>query len=244
MSESVAFIFKTLIKVPIIIFTAFFIMNCFAFAFIYFKMLGFSYVLMQEVVENNYIAPRQANQVADYLTSLQNEIPMCQAATIIVGLDAAGNPVLWDINSVAGGGSADLTQTYTDSIGNKTYGSLTDFNDGAGHRVQYGKSKTVGVHCEYEFVWPLSYQYTLGGNVEGFSGGININGTVHTSAETGGNSYNSNDDAYALTNLGDFANSAGRAEAYDTGNGYEIKGIVIPIDIYYTVPGLKYYADL
>ena len=55
MSDSVKFIFMTLIKVPCIIFAAFFIFNIFAFFFIYFKVLGFSYVVMQEVVENNYI---------------------------------------------------------------------------------------------------------------------------------------------------------------------------------------------
>lgn len=237
--SSITFIFKTLIKVPCIIFVAFFIMNCFAFMFIYFKVLGFSYVLMQEAVENNYIPPRQAGQIAQYLLNLKTEIPMCQDATIIVGVDS-GNAVLWDDTTYTPGGAADLTAIRGGyRIGNRTYASTMSANDNAGHRVQYGKSKTVGIHCEYEFVWPLSYQYTHGNkNVDGYTGVIN--GANHdAAAETGAGAYNINNDPYTLNNLGEYTTTAGRTEAKDSK-----KGVIIPIDIYYTVPGLKYYADL
>jgi len=244
MSESVAFIFKTLIKVPIIIFTAFFIMNCFAFAFIYFKVLGFSYVLMQEAVENNYVAPRQADQIRTYLWNLQDEIPMCRNATIIVGLDSTGTPVLWNMTPT---GAVDLQDTVTGHhIGNLTYGDVIDeynYGKNAGIRQQYGATKSIGIHCEYEFVWPLSYQYTHGQrNVDGYTG--TVGGFTHSNEETGGNTYDISKDPYTLNGLGDFADSAGMSESAATIGLNNMKGVIIPIDIYYTVPGLKYYADL
>ena len=51
MSDEVKFIFKTLLKVPVIIVVSFLILNIFAFFFIYFKVLGLSYVVMQTAVK-------------------------------------------------------------------------------------------------------------------------------------------------------------------------------------------------
>ena len=53
MAENVKFIFKTLIKVPIIIFVTYFIVNLFAFTVSYFRLLGVSYVVLQTAIENN-----------------------------------------------------------------------------------------------------------------------------------------------------------------------------------------------
>lgn len=229
MSESVAFIFKTLIKVPIIIFASFFVMNMVAFMFIYFKMLGFSYVVMQEVVENNYIAGRQATQMQTYMTDLETEVPMVQYSTLIVGLDDSNNPVLWD--------KTNPSLAYFDgghTCGNKTYGSTIKTGQShAGYRCQYGATKTVGVHCEYEIVWPLSYQYTNGGNVNGYTG--TVNGYTHVAD---GSTYSTANDPYALT-----TGNVGDVERVSENGGHAL-GVKIPIDIYYTVPGLKYYADL
>lgn len=68
MSDGVKFIFKTLIKVPCYIMVAYFILNIFAFAHTYFKMLGFSYVVMQTAVENNYLPDTEYNQLVNYLS--------------------------------------------------------------------------------------------------------------------------------------------------------------------------------
>ena len=96
MSDNVKFIFMTLIKVPCIIFVAFFIFNIFAFFFIYFKMLGFSYVVMQEVVENNYITASQRDQINAQFKDI-DAIPLAANTNIIIGLstslDANGNNV-------------------------------------------------------------------------------------------------------------------------------------------------------
>ncbi len=70
MSDSVKFIFKTLIKVPCIIMVSFAIFNAFAFGLTYFKLLGFSYVLMQTAVENNYIPAAEKGTLDSYLQSI------------------------------------------------------------------------------------------------------------------------------------------------------------------------------
>ena len=74
MTDSVKFIFKTLIKVPIFIFVAFFILNIFSIAFIYFKMLGLSYVVMQTAVENNYLPDSEVSMILTYLNDISNGI--------------------------------------------------------------------------------------------------------------------------------------------------------------------------
>lgn len=72
MSDSVKFIFKTLIKVPIIIFACYLVFNLFAFTFTYFRVLGLSYVVMQTAVENNYIPDAERQTLQDYMDSIAN----------------------------------------------------------------------------------------------------------------------------------------------------------------------------
>ena len=72
MSDSVKFIFKTLIKVPIIIMVCYLVFNIFAFSFTYFKVLGLSYVVMQTAVENNYIPESELNTLQDYMDDISN----------------------------------------------------------------------------------------------------------------------------------------------------------------------------
>lgn len=71
MSDDVKFIFKTLIKVPVIIFECYLVFNVFCFMFIFFKTLGISYVVMQDVVENNYIPDADMVELQDYLDDLK-----------------------------------------------------------------------------------------------------------------------------------------------------------------------------
>lgn len=74
MNDSVKFIFRTLLRVPIIILVSYLIFNLFAFTFTYFRLLGYSYVAMQTVVENNFIPPDELNTLTDYLNSLETGI--------------------------------------------------------------------------------------------------------------------------------------------------------------------------
>lgn len=70
MTSGVKFIFKTLTKIPIIIVITYAIFNAFAFGLTYFKLLGFSYVVMQTAVENNYLPPQELNTLNKYLDSI------------------------------------------------------------------------------------------------------------------------------------------------------------------------------
>ena len=69
MQDGVKFIFKTLLKVPIIILVSFAVFNLFAFCLSYFKLLGISYVAMQTAVENNYIPTEEFNTLENYLNN-------------------------------------------------------------------------------------------------------------------------------------------------------------------------------
>lgn len=71
MSDSVKGIFKTLIKIPVIIIICYAVFNAFAFGITYFKMLGLSYVAMQTAMENNFIPARERATIEDWM---QNEI--------------------------------------------------------------------------------------------------------------------------------------------------------------------------
>lgn len=72
MSDSVKFIFKTLIKIPVAIMAAYLVFNAFAFGLTYFKLLGFSYVVMQTAAENNYIPAEQLITLNSYLDGISN----------------------------------------------------------------------------------------------------------------------------------------------------------------------------
>lgn len=215
MADSVKFIFTTLIKVPIIIFISFFIFNIFAFFFIYFKVLGLSYVAMQEVVENNYITTSQFNQLNNYFAQI-NAIPMASNTALIVGADSAGN-ALYTMDGV----------TFR-NINSNAGATLASASSSALSRSQYGRSKTIGIHCNYTIVWPLSYNQA-NGTTTGVVG--NEDNQLYNSVEA---NYNAAGDPYtdnAVAYTGDI----------NAGPGHYVG---IPLNIYYNVPGLKYYADL
>lgn len=234
MSDEVKFIFMTLIKVPVIIFIAFFIFNLFAFFFIYFKMLGLSYVAMQETVENNFIPKNLAIQFNNVFESI-DDIPMASDTTLICGQTDDADPelILWAKNS-----QGNPVYVYS----NGEVANLTDFDTSVAksalERTQYGQQRLIGVHCRYTFVWPLSHASLVSDTgVHGYDGEIRgmdgvSNGTPLTTT------YNSANDPYAGdTPEGDNANDVtGGRYAHGHASG-------VPINIYYTVPGLKYYAD-
>jgi hypothetical protein len=74
MSDSVKFIFKTLIKVPVTIAIAFLVFNIFSWTISYFKLNSASYIVMQVGLENNYIPPNEELMINSYLKSLESDI--------------------------------------------------------------------------------------------------------------------------------------------------------------------------
>ncbi len=206
MSDSVKFIFKTLIKVPCIILGAFAVMNLFAFLFIYFKVLGLSYVVMQEVAENNYITTSQFNQINNYMEEINNII-MVENASLIIGVDSAGDPVWCNMDASNSNRMVKQPVTALDESSSKS----------AFTRTQYGASRVIGVHCNYTIVWPLDYN-TANGDTDGVDG--NSDNTEYNSVQT---TYKQPDNMKKSV-VG------------------ELLKVTIPIDIYFVIPGLKYYA--
>lgn len=146
MSESVKFIFKSLIKVPVIIVVSYAIFNIFAFFFIYFRMLGISYVVMQTAVDNNFLPQTETVSILNYLTETNN-ITYVQNVGIIID-DAA------------------QTGATTQAIGGNTYSVIPAGNaygavaNTATERKQYGGQVYCGVYCMYRIIWPLDYRTT------------------------------------------------------------------------------------
>ena len=170
MADNVKFIFKSLIKVPIFIFVAFFIFNIFTFFFIYFKMLGISYVVMQTAVENNYLPQHELTTLNKYMTSL-NKISYVENAHIVVDNDTSGATLY--------NGSGN----YLDENGNAK--ALKSDGHNSVTRRQYGNYIVTGVYCKYRIIWPLQYVETMHDTTAGVAGMNNGNhNTVETSNTT------------------------------------------------------------
>lgn len=147
MQDDVKFIFKSLIKVPVIIFEVYFVFNIFCLMFIFFKTLGYSYVVMQTVVENNYV-PAQEVQ------SLDNQLSALREIQFVGG----------DKNNYA------LAHIVVD--GEPVYPTNPTGN-GKNTRTQYGSVKSCGVYVNYKIQWPLrpDQQSSNGQAVGGLQGG-------------------------------------------------------------------------
>lgn len=222
MSDEVKFIFKTLLKVPVIIMVSFVILNIFAFFFIYFKVLGLSYVVMQTAVENNYLPKTELTTLCNYVYEFE-DIPMVTNSAIIVAKDGD------NYSYVQSPADATVLQTNSDSQNAEGQGrTYTRINLGdsilntATKKVQYGKSVTVGVHCGYKLVWPLGYKETIEG--------VNVTGATQGEGQ-------------GVSGLESTTFSGFKSDA-ELDNGRADKETIMNFDICYTVPGLKYYPDL
>lgn len=165
MTDGVKFIFKTLLKVPVIIFVSFFVFNILVFFLIYFKMLGFSYIVMQTAVENNYLPNSELESLLAYADRMDAENSYSQANTSIICYfnPNDSNDPTYDhrvktsvTNNVMG--DAATCAAFGDSYGDAT------------KRKQYGKVSRIGVYTEYTVIWPLDYRdTTTTGRVAGFA---------------------------------------------------------------------------
>lgn len=88
MSDEVKNIFKILIKVPLIILVAYLVLNAFAFAFVYFKLLGASYAVMQVAIENNYLPDREYQTLEKYVEDFDNNTEFLSEAHVITSSDS------------------------------------------------------------------------------------------------------------------------------------------------------------
>lgn len=145
LEDSVKYIFKTLIKVPVIIAVAYFVFNLFAFTITYFKVLGLSYTAMQVAVENNYIPETEKNTLTAYAADLTNSIEMID--NFEIGCDTnLSNDI--ECTNILGPEAATENR-----------------------REQYGTPMTITVGCHYRVIWPLmpTQQKSNGVAVEGLN---------------------------------------------------------------------------
>lgn len=84
MSDSVKFIFKTLIKIPCIIALIYFIANIFFFSLFYFKFLGVSYSVMNTGMENNYIPPTELSILKKDIEKIDSNSVLIQDAGLVL----------------------------------------------------------------------------------------------------------------------------------------------------------------
>ena len=225
MEGGVKFIFKTLFKVPIYIYAAFLVFNIFAFCFIYFKMLGFSYLVQQTAVENNYIPAEQLKSFAEYLTEFDNSIAMVENCNIIISDKYDEKAETNSLNNLA------LRRSGAGS--NVKYTPVLTKKDALKKR-QYGADVTVGVTCNYVWVWPLDYRNTSRQNINSSYDGADVGNIT-----LGGYNYNTDSpDKRKMAGTGDMVTDMRMTT--DGSQSTATPNIVIK----YTVPGLKYYPDL
>lgn len=245
MEDGVKFIFKTLLKVPIIITVCYIIMNFFFFAFIYFKCLGISYVVMQTAVENNYIPNVELRMLCQYMNTL-NDIPFISGNGLGVDYASAdGKPqvgvvIAQDVNNVYtafwNGAEIRYWRPGLESGGQGTTTVPSNIVD-ATLRRQYGASVNVGVVCNYHIIWPLRYDQTVaGGHVGGFNnlggGGAAGGGITAQALNTGM--------ANPLINTA----GSGRGGGILGLNGVTGSNARYDLVMVYNVPGLHYYPDI
>ena len=140
MSDGVSFIFRTLIKVPVVIFSSFLVFNLIMFTFAYSQALGISYVVMQTVAENNYLSGSQLQQINNTLADF-NSIEYVQV-NLIGGTTNSGNDY-----------------AYLDTNGNviRVGGEEVslDSNSSVKSKRQFGSSVICGIRYNYKMIWPL-----------------------------------------------------------------------------------------
>lgn len=84
MTDSIKFIFKTLIKIPLTICIVYFIANIFCFALYFFKYSGVSYAVMNTAMENNYLPPSEKATLEKTIKDIENSSVLIRDAKLIV----------------------------------------------------------------------------------------------------------------------------------------------------------------
>lgn len=151
--NSVASVFKTLVKVPIVIVVSYLILNIFAFALSYFRILGASYSLQQIIMENNYLPEQEAKSFQVYLKSLETDF-LTNITPVVHNIDEPTAYPGWG----------------RDSDGKIIRTGLTNGVWGSNKRVQYGNTTICGIVSDFRALFPWRYdQLTEAGGVEGYN---------------------------------------------------------------------------
>ena len=158
MSDEVKAIFKSLIKVPCMVVVIYMIFNLLVFSFMYFKVMGTSYVIMQTAVENNYIPQTEFTTLCKYMNQFYRT-PFVSDVRFIYGPNKDGNGNYTDVVSFAAldnNGAAKANGLAESRFAN--HGGVS--NVGAFDRKQYGSEVFCGIQVDYIIQWPLDYRET------------------------------------------------------------------------------------
>lgn len=234
MADEVKFIFKTLIKTPVIIMIFYAIFNLLFFFYIYFQMLGFSYVVMQTAVENNYLPSAELATLKDYIYDMDIRNSQLNHCHIIVGVSDSDSSDYAMVRKGLVNGSGSSTSDVVVSMkkvqairGNaessnadRVSGISSTYN--ALRRKQYGSAVVVGCYADYTIVWPLRPDEQITGYSEATGATSNVAAGMNNGAA----------DSYV---------GEAELEARRHDSRHEVK---LPMHFVYKVPGLKYYPDL
>ena len=130
MSSGVRFIFRTLIKVPVIILISYLIFNIFAFMFTRTRIQGLTDIAVQTVAENNFLPQQEQDTLLNYAASFEYAGGLVSNVTI--GCDTNKD------NDGNSGVCTDVTKPNNDNI-----------------KVQYGTPITVTISARYNWIFPF-----------------------------------------------------------------------------------------
>lgn len=151
MDDSVRTIFKALIKVPCIIMVAFLMLNVFAYAVSYFRIVSATNTIQQAVMENNFLTKDDTDTFVKYLSTMET----AYLNNFEIHID----------NETSSAKECIIPVTKYMTIGSS---AVKDADQNS--RVQYGTPVNVSVTANYKFIMPLVYGQTLKtGEVQGFS---------------------------------------------------------------------------
>ena len=229
MNDEVKFIFKTLIKVPVIIIISYLVFNIMMFINFYFRGLGTSYLIMQEVAINNYIPATDRGSITETARTFENydkdavalgkeagdknkSITSDLIDAVAIGVNNEGNfqtnsQIQDTVRSKANSGNY-----HSDNLSFFYNGNLA--GDGAiGKKVQYGTP--IQCYFAYNFVFQLPLTH-------------GVNGLESSSANDGNENY--------IT----AANDTSTSKLSNNSSG----GFRTVVVFAYKVPALKYYPDI
>lgn len=152
MADDVKFVFKTLIKVPLTVIIAYMVMNIILFANFYFKYLGYSYIVMQTVYENNYLPTAEQNTLLATANDTLNNSDLIYRTYICVDTNSGTSDDEFKrqmgVNDklVIDNNATSFTKASATVIGSNN------------KRVQYGKK--IQVHVGYVFKMMLPFNHT------------------------------------------------------------------------------------
>lgn len=150
MVDSVKFIFRTLLRVPIIIAVVYLCLNVFSFTVNYIRLYSLSQVAINTAMENNYIPQNEFEALLGYADTLTN--PIMNRVDIMVGTDAG-----------------DVTGT------RRSDGTVNGIPFTQWQRGQYGQEVTVSVTGSFLWLLPIPWvnnnEFAWMDRTEGMGGG-------------------------------------------------------------------------